>query len=471
MMSPALRRQLARALAPVFLLTALLTGGATLEGEPVQALLFTASALLIAGLCIFSEGWIRGAVITLLCFATGLVLLGLAQIIPIDAALIAGLPDRDRAGASLAALGLGPGPQTLSLTPEASLASLLAFLAPLAGFCVIAAIKWSRGAGLLKWVIPLLGAAGACLGLAQILLGKEIPGLFFYSFTTRDFAVGVFSNPNHQASFLLMCLPFVGVIVSDLRRDWEGSDADSARAALAGVIGLLLVTGILTAGSAAGYILLVPVSLLTGLIAFAGRQQTTATRRAGWATLPLIFVFAGLVVFSSPRLSGLGYTSFEDGPASRIGINRVSAEMAAIHWEAGTGLGSYEAVFHLYEDPFTVSRTYVAHAHNDYLEWVIETGLAGSLLLVFFLAWWLFHFGRLWIAGAEDSVRLRRAAAAATLVPVLHSLVDYPLRTPGIASLAAVCLAVMVVTRPRTEAIPSPALAEETPEELKTVSL
>lgn len=470
MIPPALSRQAARSLTPLFLAGALLVGGASLEGEAAQAILFALSGMLVAGLFLFSPGWIQGPVVSVLLFTFALTVLLVAQLVPSGVALMGGLPDRDQALASLNALGLPPEAMALSLVPEATLAGLLAFLAPLAGFCLVAALRWNRGAGLIKWTLPALGAASALLGLAQVILGKAYPALYFYDFTAQGFPVGFFSNPNHQASFLLMCVPFVAVLGAQLRRDWEGSDADMGRATYVIVTGLLLLTGILGAGSAAGYILLVPVLGLSIAIFLAGRPRSGGNGLAGLLLLPMILAFAALVVFTSPRLSGLGYTSFADGPGSRIGINRVSTGMIETHWQVGTGLGTYADVYRLYEDPFTVSNVFVAHAHNDYFEWMIETGLPGALLLGLFLCWWLFWFARLWSSQGRDAFRLRRAASVACLVPVLHSLVDYPLRTPGIAVVAAVCLAIMVVPRARREApLPESPGAED--EEVRAVTI
>jgi O-antigen ligase len=468
------KRYAARALTPAFLAFALLVGGASLEGEFLKAVLFALSGAVLAGLFLFAGPWWKGQAAVVLAFAGLLALVLMVQVLPLPSGWLQDLPIREAARNSLEALGLGSGPQAVSLAPEATVAGLLAFLAPLCGFALVAAVKWSRGAGLLKWTIPALGAASAALGLAQVILGKAMPELYFYDFTALGFPVGVFSNPNHQASFLLMCLPFVAVLAADMRRDWEGSDEDVALAMVAGALGLMILAGILGAGSAAGYLLLVPVLVLSLAVAFAGRRKSkdsaSGASLAGLAILPMILGFAALVVFTSPRLTGLGYTSFEDGPASRIGINRVSAVMIEEHWAAGTGLGTYQDVYRLYEDPDTVSRVFIAHAHNDYYEWVIETGLAGTVLLGAFLILWSYWFLRLWTGYKAEALRLRRAASIACLVPVLHSLVDYPLRTPGIAVMAAMCLALMIVPRQKSEA-PLPKAEQAGDEELRIVTL
>jgi hypothetical protein len=167
----AFRRYAARALTPAFLAFALLVGGASLEGEFLQAILFAVSGVLLAGLFLFAGTWWKGHAGLVLALAAALTLALVAQVVPLPVSLLEDLPIRDDARQSLEALGLGAGPSTLSLAPEATIAGLLAFLAPLCGFALVASIKWSRGAGLLKWVIPALAAAIAAHGIAQEILG------------------------------------------------------------------------------------------------------------------------------------------------------------------------------------------------------------------------------------------------------------------------------------------------------------
>lgn len=92
----------------------------------------------------------------------------------------------------------------------------------------------------MAWTIPLLGAASALLGLAQVFTGDQSP-LYLYDFTSRGLPAGFFSNFNHQASFLLMCLPFTAALAGRLRRDSEGKDRDTALAILVAACFLILV--------------------------------------------------------------------------------------------------------------------------------------------------------------------------------------------------------------------------------------
>jgi O-antigen ligase len=106
----------------------------------------------------------------------------------------------------------------------------------------------------------------------------------------------------------------------------------------------------------------------------------------------------------------------------------------------GSGLGSFRSVYQLYEDPARVTNTYVVHAHNDYAELALETGVPGILLIILFLAWWCRESWRAWLADAAPFARAASIASGAILV---HSLVDFPLRTAAIASVFAMCLALL----------------------------
>ena len=107
----------------------------------------------------------------------------------------------------------------------------------------------------------------------------------------------------------------------------------------------------------------------------------------------------------------------------------------------GSGLGSFQSVYQLYEQPGQVTPTFVIHAHDDYLEIALELGLAGILLVVLFLAWWAVVARRAWISAERGP--FARAAAIASAAVLVHSLVDFPLRTAAISACFAMCLGLL----------------------------
>jgi O-antigen ligase len=110
----------------------------------------------------------------------------------------------------------------------------------------------------------------------------------------------------------------------------------------------------------------------------------------------------------------------------------------------GSGLGSFQPLFQSYETSATFSYQYLNNAHNDYAQILIETGLFGACLLAAFLVWWGRSFVRAWSAAASGGgSSLERTAALITLLMLLHSIVDYPLRTAALSTIFAYCIAIM----------------------------
>jgi O-antigen ligase len=100
----------------------------------------------------------------------------------------------------------------------------------------------------------------------------------------------------------------------------------------------------------------------------------------------------------------------------------------------GTGLGTLQLVFPAYETHY--DGKIVNHTHNDYLEGLAETGIAGGLCCAWFLGVLLFdslrHLSRL--SGTFSSA-LQLSGLVACLGFLIHSLVDFNLHIPSNALL------------------------------------
>jgi O-antigen ligase len=103
----------------------------------------------------------------------------------------------------------------------------------------------------------------------------------------------------------------------------------------------------------------------------------------------------------------------------------------------------------MYEGPRQVYSAFVNHAHNDYAEVFLEGGLFAVALFVAFLLWFAVAALRAWLPAGSRSLSaldrgLPKAAAIAILLLLLHSGVDYPLRTTALASLFAFLCALLI---------------------------
>jgi O-antigen ligase len=108
----------------------------------------------------------------------------------------------------------------------------------------------------------------------------------------------------------------------------------------------------------------------------------------------------------------------------------------------GSGLGTFSKVYHFYEDPARVANVYVIHAHNDYVELALETGVPGMLLMIAALAWWARASWRGW--RYVEAGPYAKAASIASAAILAHSIVDFPLRTAAVSAVFAICLALLV---------------------------
>ena len=131
---------------------------------------------------------------------------------------------------------------------------------------------------------------------------------------------------------------------------------------------------------------------------------------------------------------------------SRADILATSVKAVGEFMPFGSGIGTFREVYAVYEDHDRLEpNTYVNHAHNDYLELALETGIPGLIVLVLFFAWWGKAAWRAW--RRSDADPYARAAAIASAAILVHSLVDFPLRTAAISACFAMSLALLVRQR------------------------
>ena len=205
---------------------------------------------------------------------------------------------------------------------------------------------------------------------------------------------------------------------------------------LTGAAAVVVLLGIATNHSSALMVIGAPVLGAAALqLIPAGR-----VRLARLAAMASILFLAGAAALAAMLWSGMS-ASNETSVTIRSEIWQHSGEAISDHWLGGSGIGTFPALYPQYEDPATVDRTYINHAHNDYLEILLEAGLPGAALLILFLVWWGNRALSIW--RSQHSAELARAACIASAAILLHSLVDYPLRTAAIATSMAMALALM----------------------------
>jgi O-antigen ligase len=110
----------------------------------------------------------------------------------------------------------------------------------------------------------------------------------------------------------------------------------------------------------------------------------------------------------------------------------------------------------MHETQTSMQNTYVNHAHNDWLELLVETGLLGAAVMIAFLLWFARLALRAWRRHNTTGGPGVRAASVVILLLLGHSLVDYPLRSPAMMCVFALACGLMLAPRAAPAATPQP---------------
>lgn len=362
-----------------------------------------------------------------------------AQLIPLPPSIWTALPGREVVVRSLALLGRAPTAMPVSLDPARTVGMLLWLLPPAAMFLVTTRLTRDERSVVAR---VLLGATVISVGLAALqLLGGDASHLRLYAASTAVRGVGTFANSNHLAALLLSALPFAGVFIARARKS-RGSGGSEGKVIAYAAIGAFIAVGILINGSLAAYGLLIPTGIAAYLIY--RRSLGRPLRTGDWVGAAVALILAMGVSALGPMSDERIAAKFDanDAVGRRISVP-VTLDAAEAHFPVGSGFGTFRDIYRTFEPAENASSVYVIHAHNEYAELALELGLPGILLMLGFLAWWGTRTFAVWRSDF-DGAALARAGSVVIGLALIHSLVDFPLRTSAIAAVAALAAGFMI---------------------------
>jgi O-antigen ligase len=377
----------------------------------------------------------------LLCAAwTGLIVF---QLIPLPPAIWTALPGREMFVGLAARVGMTQPWRPLSLVPEATANSALAMLVPLAVLVTVCQVPGRRLSTLLITLVGFTLVSGL-IGVAQVAAGGAS---YFYEISNRGDGVGLFANRNHQAVMLAATVPLLAGL-ANLARDHRSKGVpDGTHAIFASIVFVLIFPLVFVTGSRSGVLLLLVGTGLAALILLKMNRMSVALSQARskpvlvLALLAVVAAGAGLALFRVGAVDRLLTQSLGDD--LRVSLFGTMINMADHYFPVGGGFGAFPTIFKIDEPFSSLNYSYFNHAHDDILEIVIEGGLPAVVLTLLFLGWFVKAAWRLWRAPfkPESYHSYGLAGTAALLVLLVASLTDYPLRTPGLAAVAAVLAA------------------------------
>lgn len=376
-------------------------------------------------------GWVPGLALAL----------PIIQLLPIPEALWSASPARSELAGQLLQVGATHA-SVLSLNPAATERALWSLLPATSLYLSTLTLSRTSKRRLLALVLG-IALVNLLLGMAQIADGPD-SALRFYTPTNPTEAVGAFANRNHFADLLMMALPLALVATA-----WTVSERLAGRTlnmlwTVAGIGAVVLVIlGIAMARSRAG--------LLLGMVAVLGSLPIVMSLRRQRGTKRVLAFAVGLGLMLSVQFALFGILSrmeidpLDDG---RWQYAQTTRAAAAAHAPLGSGLGTFRQAYQPFEARGRPERAIINHAHNDYLELWLEGGWLALALMALAGIAWLWLSIRLWQPGAEPGTPehsgqlLARTAWLAASLALLHSALDYPLRTTADMTVFALLAAV-----------------------------
>ena len=275
------------------------------------------------------------------------------------------------------------------------------------------------------WFVMSFGFLVAVVGILQHLTfnGKLY---WFREMRYGGIPFGPYVNRNHFAGFTELVIPIalVPLVLGKVRRERWFTVAIFALLPIVAIFLSASRGGILSFAAELGVLALLMVVRRAG-----GRHVL-----AGGVILLLAFLLVSWLGVRQVLERFSSMQSLEVTVGKRASMRQDAWHIFREHLWTGTGLGTLPIVFPAYETLY--DGKIVNHAHNDYLEMLADTGLAGALCCVWFLgALFFVSLQQLLITDNSFAAALHLSGLVACCGFLVHSLVDFNLHIPGNALL------------------------------------
>jgi O-antigen ligase len=347
---------------------------------------------------------------------------------------------------------------SLSLIPSHTLREgLELFSYFLLGFLIVKTVTRRRQIMRIFFVLVVMGVFEAFYGLFE--LYNKNPRILFYEKTYHlDSVTGTFVNRNHLSGYLEMIIPLaLGLIIARidlfslvglkwreklLRLSEKGLSTN-----LLISLGIVIMSlAIIFSKSRSGIFLLVFTFVLFFPLALLHFRGTMHQKKWIKNFLRIVFI---IIIFIS-LFVGIGAT------LERFALDKLLHEQRPTFWSNtvgiisefplfGTGLGTFPSIYPDYEANRIPMRLF--HAHNDYLEYLLELGVVGMILILGGILFMLINSFLIWRVRRYPAVKgLALGGIVAIICILIHSITDFNLQIPANMLLFSVVLSLTIGT-------------------------
>lgn len=396
----------------------------------------------------------------ILSFIAALAAFFFLQLVPLPPDLWASLPGRAFFHEVAVAAEVQDVWRPITFSPSKTLNSLFSLSVPAAVAVLFAILAPEDRA---KAPLVLLGAAVLC-ALLGILQFANIGGqsLYFYRLTSETNPVGLFANRNHFAVFLASILPIAAATAVMLagRKARRGPSEQRQLAWRIAFLVVLTVCALLIAGSGsrAGVVCLTAMVLWSSwVLKRAGVEENRSHHASSrwpvmrnllrffWLVPPILAILAGIVAILGGQAMALERLFSGNTNTTRFDVLPAVSEMIAAYFPIGAGMGTFEQLYRHFEPDEMLGPLYLNRVHNDWLQFILEGGLVGAVLLLAALAFFAVTVFQV-LRGREtrsQSSLMQLAAAGSIVAFMIASIVDYPVRVPSIMLTLTICFCIL----------------------------
>jgi O-antigen ligase len=307
------------------------------------------------------------------------------------------------------------------------------------GMLVFVVTQTLRRSSQFEMLAKLFTGYGAVVATFAVLQGLGPNGKLYWIRTSQQGGAiyGPYVNHNHYAGLMEMLMPFPLVLAA------THFTSGNRKIVVAG-IAALMAASIFLSGSRGGMAAFIAQMVVLGVL-------MARKREGGWRQPLMLGSFLAVVIVFLVWMGGNALTQRlisihseareEINGGIRLSIDRDCLRMLIKRPILGWGLGTFPTVYPEFRSFYT--NFFVNQAHNDYLQLLVETGLAGFSIAVWFLVL-VFRqaAGKLknWTETASGSMTM--AALLGCVGILVHSFLDFNLQIPANAALFYVLCAI-----------------------------
>jgi O-antigen ligase len=340
----------------------------------------------------------------------------------------------------------------LSLDVGQSIINLNKLISYFCLFCTtLILIKTEQDIKLLLLTMVASGTFQAIYGSFEILLGLDRSLVF--DLKVGAAATGTFVYKNHFANFIMMCAAAgIGLLVTSLQKDRNSSPKDFIRSiattmlsskALIRIAIAIMVIGLVMSRSRMGNTAFFLAMTIVGFASLYLIKNKTRGLTILVVSMFIIDLFIVSAYFGLEKVQDrLVNTSLE--AESRDEVIKDALPMIFDYPLFGTGGGSFYSTFPKYQS--AEIHHFYDHAHNDYIQMVIEYGIISTSIMAGMIAFLLYKAFRVMRRKQHSILKGASFACSMVLIGMLtHMTVDFPLQAYANACYFTIFLALTMI--------------------------